>query len=830
MMRHIRGIILLGAGCLCTAMAQNSPLAPRVLVLVNDNAGDGVAVGQYYANKRGIPPGNVIHVKTSTDESMAYSDYQSQIDAPVRKFLEANGGAMRHQILYIVPVYGIPLKVVVPNPKGGTQTLALDSVLAGMYAQPGPDQVFSFANPYCSSVEQHCVGTDIGARPPHFDTWSDQRDASGSGWKMFLVSRLDGPSAAIAQGLVDMAIAAEPSLTYGSGTGYFDYQGTHTPADGAYYAADQDMLNAANLSKSRGFTTVLNTQANATCRLMFHPASMYYYDPSAKNNLYVASYGAQSTTTRIFSAIPGGDIVIGVHGNTNNTGNFAYITLGTADPKTYIKLTYPLAPFTNWNTSDQIVLAKVVAGQTIQATMAVDNTMQTALDGVTEFRIHVENGVVSVLRNGAALISVSDPNAAPITLTSLSIGSLCWDYILTNLQVSDPNGNVVFSDNFKANPAANYQWSLAPLQGQKTLWAWGWYGTSAYDTYRFVPGAIGAQLTSYTAGTIRKPVNSDPAVYSFLDKRWGANWVPRMLEEGVTGTWGAVDEPYAQYYTSGTDFFNRFWTGYNFGESFYLAQNLLRWTLVAVGDPLYAPAVFQKTGGAIKRVVNAASYQDGPVSPGEVVAILGDSLGPAGGAYGQLTAGALARDLSGTKVWFDSTAAPLLYAGPGQINAIVPYTVAGQPTTKLQVEVNGVSSDEFTVAVAATAPGLLSADASGAGEGAILNQDYTPNSPANPAAKGSIVMLFGTGEGGTDPPQTEGTMTNGVVHLTSAATVNVGGVDGAPQFAGEAPGQLAGLFQVNAVIPNGSPSGPAVPVVVRIGGNATQAGITVAVQ
>ena len=35
-----------------------------------------------------------------------------------------------------------------------------------------------------------------------------------------------------------------------------------------------------------------------------------------------------------------------------------------------------------------------------------------------------------------------------------------------------------------------------------------------------------------------------------------------------------------------------FKAGYNFGESFYIAQNALRWVMTAIGDPLYAPALF----------------------------------------------------------------------------------------------------------------------------------------------------------------------------------------------------------------------------------------------
>ena len=120
---------------------------------------------------------------------------------------------------------------------------------------------------------------------------------------------------------------------------------------------------------------------------------------------------------------------------------------------------------------------------------------------------------------------------------------------------------------------------------------WGWY-TAAYDAYRFVPGAVGAQLTSFTAIKIRTPQNSDPLLFNWSTSRWGGNWAPRMLEEGVTATWGAVTEPYAIFYAPGGNVFDHLWAAYNFGESFYIAQNALRWVMTAIGDPLYAPALF----------------------------------------------------------------------------------------------------------------------------------------------------------------------------------------------------------------------------------------------
>ena len=88
----------------------------------------------------------------------------------------------------------------------------------------------------------------------------------------------------------------------------------------------------------------------------------------------------------------------------------------------------------------------------------------------------------------------------------------------------------------------------------------------------FVTGGVGTQpLTSFTATQIHGLLNADPRVARAGNLRWGGNWVPRMLEEGVTATWGAVAEPYATLYAPGSNLLDHFWAGYNFGESFYRA-------------------------------------------------------------------------------------------------------------------------------------------------------------------------------------------------------------------------------------------------------------------
>jgi uncharacterized protein (TIGR03790 family) len=110
---------------------------------------------------------------------------------------------------------------------------------------------------------------------------------------------------------------------------------------------------------------------------------------------------------------------------------------------------------------------------------------------------------------------------------------------------------------------------------------WGWYALDAANAsaYTFVPGAVGAQLTSNTAYTVRRPT---PGAY-----------VDLWLVAGITATWGAVSEPFAQYYARGDNLLSHLWRGYTFGEAAYISSPVLNWMMVFVGDPLYRPSYAQ---------------------------------------------------------------------------------------------------------------------------------------------------------------------------------------------------------------------------------------------
>ena len=185
------------------------------------------------------------------------------------------------------------------------------------------------------------------------------------------------------------------------------------------------------------------------------------------------------------------------------------------------------------------------------------------------------------------------------------------------------------------------------------------------------------------------------------------------------------------------------------------------------------------------------------------------------------------------KVLFGNFDGAITAVGPNQINVFVPYSVpVGSVSMQtVRAQVDGAVSNAVTVPLVAAAPGLATADQSGTGQGAILNQDSTVNSDGNPASRGSIVSFFGTGEGMVAPALSLGEFTISTPYSTptQSVTVTIGGQPAEVTYAGEAPYLPVGVFQINARIPNGVSAGD-LPVAVSVGTIGTTQIVTVAVK
>ncbi|MFN0101842.1 MAG: BACON domain-containing protein [Bryobacteraceae bacterium] len=247
-----------------------------------------------------------------------------------------------------------------------------------------------------------------------------------------------------------------------------------------------------------------------------------------------------------------------------------------------------------------------------------------------------------------------------------------------------------------------------------------------------------------------------------------------------------------------------------------------------VVQSLAKPAIV--TGG----ILNAASFKGGPVAPGEIVTIYGTLMGPAEIKTLELTADRLGitDTLAGTRVFFDGQPAPLIYTTDKQLSAIVPFEAQGRTSTRVKVEYQNAPSDEVEIAVAPTSPAVFTQNASGTGLGAILNQDNSLNGTTNGAQRNSILQIFATGGGQTNPVGETGKLAGTPLPQFPAGrvTVRINNIDAPVVYSGAAPGLIQGLIQINARVPATAPIGNAVPIIVRINNVDSPAGVTVAIR
>lgn len=229
--------------------------------------------------------------------------------------------------------------------------------------------------------------------------------------------------------------------------------------------------------------------------------------------------------------------------------------------------------------------------------------------------------------------------------------------------------------------------------------------------------------------------------------------------------------------------------------------------------------------------LSAATFLTGAIAPGQIVTLFGLEIGPETPGETRLTpAGRIDTTTAETRVLFDGVPGPMLYASRHQVIAVVPFSVGERTSTLVQVEHRGQTSNALRLAVAPAAPGLFTRNATGRGGGAILNQNGSLNGPENPAVKGSVIVLYATGAGLTDPSSIDGALSAAPFpEPRLPVRVFIGNREAGILYAGAAPTLVAGVLQVNARIPDDAPSGN-LTVTLQVGDYRSPGVVTVAVQ
>ena len=192
-------------------------------------------------------------------------------------------------------------------------------------------------------------------------------------------------------------------------------------------------------------------------------------------------------------------------------------------------------------------------------------------------------------------------------------------------------------------------------------------------------------------------------------------------------------------------------------------------------DTLVVYGLLPGTAGRISGMVNGASFNSG-VAPGSLISIFGSNLSQATVTAQQIP---LPISMADTSVLINGVRAPLLYVSPGQINAQVPSQTA-TGTATIAVETSGVLTPSVSIKVAAAAPEIFMA---GATRLLVFDQDGSVNTAANPAAAGSIVTIYLTGQGALASP-----------------SASIGNLPAQIAYAGETPGTV-GVAQMNLKVP-----------------------------
>lgn len=178
----------------------------------------------------------------------------------------------------------------------------------------------------------------------------------------------------------------------------------------------------------------------------------------------------------------------------------------------------------------------------------------------------------------------------------------------------------------------------------------------------------------------------------------------------------------------------------------------------------------------VDTIENAASLLDGPLSSGETIVVRGAGFG------------------NGAQLLIGGAAIPALSVSSTQITALIPSLPA--TPVLVQVQSAGAASNQVLAPVAAASPGIFSVDGSGTGQGYILNQDGTLNTPANSASPGQKITIYATGVGPVS-------ITGGYAVTGSIPSVYVDGFycDGVAAILGPVTGFPGGIYQLTVIIP-----------------------------
>lgn len=247
---------------------------------------------------------------------------------------------------------------------------------------------------------------------------------------------------------------------------------------------------------------------------------------------------------------------------------------------------------------------------------------------------------------------------------------------------------------------------------------------------------------------------------------------------------------------------------------------------------------------AVSGIVSASEFGAfvNSAAPGSWIEIYGSNLAGNTRTWttADFTGNTAPTSLDQTTVTIGGQSAFISAISPGQVNVQIPSTV-GPGSQPVIVNTPAGANTAFNLNVGATKPGLYapslllvggkqySAQFNDATHTFIMPAGAVSGVNSSPAHPGDVIVLYGTGFGPVTPSVNAGQIVQQLNQLNTAVQFSVGGVPATTMYAGLAP-QAIGLYQFNLVVPNGAPSGSAIPLTFTQGGVAGTQTLYIAVQ
>lgn len=260
---------LLAALCALTSLrlpaAEPAPASPgaQVAVVYNQRFPGSRALAEYYAARRAVPTNQLIGLDLPETETISRPEYLARLEKPLLARLESlglltfspatnaapDGRTVRRvldaRIRYIALCRGVPSRILRDPAFTEAHANSLPEPLRRNEASVDTQLAL------CPRAELNLPWAGYIRSPFYGATNAALLDPRNG---LLMVTRLDGPSDAIARRLIDHALEAETNGLWGRA--WFDARGLAT--NDSYFRGDALIRAAAEFTRRAGFETVLD--------------------------------------------------------------------------------------------------------------------------------------------------------------------------------------------------------------------------------------------------------------------------------------------------------------------------------------------------------------------------------------------------------------------------------------------------------------------------------------------------------------------------------------------------------------------------------------------